>query len=106
LFQIEVEQVPQRPIVIIPGARLALVGPIAPDQVLLRFGLDLVGVYRRMIIRITPWGCLRKPAHPHYELVEIPVPLFSQIMDIGREHFAADGPTINIPIGKNPPDFT
>lgn len=41
-----------------------------------------------------------------YELVEIPVPLFSQILDVGREHFSADGPTINIPIGKNPPDFT
>jgi len=41
-----------------------------------------------------------------YELVEIPVPLFSQIMDVGRKHFAADGPTINIPIGQNPPDFT
>ena len=41
-----------------------------------------------------------------YELVEIPVSLFSQIMDVGRKHFTADGPTINIPIGKNPPDFT
>jgi hypothetical protein len=41
-----------------------------------------------------------------YKLVEIPVSFFSQIMDVGREHFAADGPTINIPIGKNPSDFT
>lgn len=41
-----------------------------------------------------------------YELVEIPVDLFSQIMKVGRKHFSADGPTINIPIGKNPPDFT
>lgn len=41
-----------------------------------------------------------------YELVEIPVCIFSQIMDVGRRHFAADGPTINIPIGKSPPDFT
>lgn len=41
-----------------------------------------------------------------YELVEIPVPLFLQVLDIGRAHFAADGPTINIPIGKIPPDFT
>ena len=41
-----------------------------------------------------------------YELFEIPVSLFSQIMDVGRDHFSADGPTINIPIGKNPPDFT
>jgi len=41
-----------------------------------------------------------------YELVEIPVSLFSQVLDVGRTHYAADGPTINIPIGKEPPDFT
>jgi len=41
-----------------------------------------------------------------YELVEIPVSLFSQVLNVGKKHFAADGPTINIPIGKNPPDFT
>ena len=41
-----------------------------------------------------------------YELVEIPVSLFSQVLEVGRAHFSADGPTINIPIGKDPPDFT
>ena len=41
-----------------------------------------------------------------YELVEIPIHLFSQILKVGRNHFTADGPTINIPIGKDPPDFT
>jgi hypothetical protein len=41
-----------------------------------------------------------------YELVEIPVSLFSQILEVGRTHFSADGPTINIPVGKDPPDFT
>jgi hypothetical protein len=41
-----------------------------------------------------------------YELVEIPVSLFAQVLKVGRTHFAADGPTINIPIGKDPPDFT
>lgn len=41
-----------------------------------------------------------------YELVEIPVSIFAQILDVGKKHFAADGPTINIPVGKNPPDFT
>lgn len=40
-----------------------------------------------------------------YELVEIPVSIFSQVLDVGRSHFASDGPTINIPIGKKPPDF-
>ncbi len=41
-----------------------------------------------------------------YELVEIPVSLFSQVLDVSKTHFSADGPTIKIPIGKNPPDFT
>ncbi len=41
-----------------------------------------------------------------YELVEIPVPLFSQVLNVNRTHFSAEGPTINIPIGKDPPDFT
>ena len=41
-----------------------------------------------------------------YELVEIPVSLFSQILDVRTTHFSADGPTINIPVGKDPPDFT
>ena len=41
-----------------------------------------------------------------YELVEIPVSLFSQVLKVGKTHFSADGPTINIPIGKIPCDFT
>ncbi len=41
-----------------------------------------------------------------YELVEIPVSLFRQVLDLDSRHFRADGPTINIPIGKDPPDFT
>jgi hypothetical protein len=41
-----------------------------------------------------------------YELVEIPASLFSQVRNVSRSHFSADGPTINIPVGKNPPDFT
>ncbi len=41
-----------------------------------------------------------------YELVEIPVALFFQVLNVSKSHFSADGPTINIPIGKDPPDFT
>ena len=41
-----------------------------------------------------------------YELVEIPVALFAQILNVSTTHFSADGPTINIPVGKDPPDFT
>lgn len=41
-----------------------------------------------------------------YELVEIPVSLFDQIQSVGRSHYSADGPSINIPIGAEPPDFT
>lgn len=42
-----------------------------------------------------------------YELVEIPVdPLFQQVMNIDKSEFAADGPAINVPADKHPPDFT
>lgn len=41
-----------------------------------------------------------------YELVEIPVSLFLQVLKVRKTHFSADDPTINIPIGKMPPDFT
>jgi hypothetical protein len=45
-------------------------------------------------------------AEQQYELVEVPVVLFRQILEVPRTQFSADGPTINIPIGKHPPDFT
>lgn len=41
-----------------------------------------------------------------YELVEIPVGLFAQVSEVSQHLFAADGPAINIPAGKDPPDFT
>lgn len=41
-----------------------------------------------------------------YELVEIPVVLFSEIMGLPEKVFCADGPSINIPIGAVPPYFT
>jgi len=41
-----------------------------------------------------------------YELVDIPVSLFYQVLKVSVSHFAADGPTINIPVGKDPADFT
>jgi len=41
-----------------------------------------------------------------YELVEVPVSMFRQVLEVNQTHFSSDGPTINIPIGKNPPDFT
>jgi len=41
----------------------------------------------------------------YYELVEIPVSMFKQIQSVDRQHFNADGPTINIPIGQETPDF-
>lgn len=40
-----------------------------------------------------------------YELVEIPICLFEQVKNVRRSHFAADGPTIGIPVGQSPPDF-
>ena len=41
-----------------------------------------------------------------YEMVEIPVTLFAEIFNLPKSCFSADGPTINIPIGINPPYFT
>lgn len=41
-----------------------------------------------------------------YELVGVPVSLFRQVLDLSVSEFNADGPTINIPVGKIPPDFT
>lgn len=41
-----------------------------------------------------------------YELVEVPVPMFAQVQTVGLSSFDSSGPTINIPIGKRPPDFT
>ncbi len=41
-----------------------------------------------------------------YELVEIPVAILRGVLDVPRSFFQADGPTINIPVGQEPPDFT
>ena len=41
-----------------------------------------------------------------YELVEFPCTLLRGILKAPREEFNADGPSINIPIGQSPPDFT
>ena len=41
-----------------------------------------------------------------YELVEIPSALLKQVADVPRADFAPDGPSIGIPVGKTPPDFT
>jgi hypothetical protein len=41
-----------------------------------------------------------------YELVEVPAAVLAQVEHIPRAEFAPDGPSIGIPVGKNPPDFT
>lgn len=41
-----------------------------------------------------------------YEMVEIPVSILKQVADVPRSEFAPDGPSIGIPVGKAPPDFT
>lgn len=41
-----------------------------------------------------------------YELVEVPASMFAQVNGIGLSSFDSEGPTINIPVGKVPPDFT
>jgi hypothetical protein len=45
-------------------------------------------------------------ASAFYELVQIPASMLQQVQDVPRSYFNADGPTIKIPIGKQPPDFT
>jgi hypothetical protein len=41
-----------------------------------------------------------------YELLEIPMPLFVAIKKVPQTCYRADGPTIGIPVGQIPPDFT
>ena len=41
-----------------------------------------------------------------YELVEVPVSLLSQVMDLTVSEFTSENSTIDIPVGKSPPDFT
>ncbi len=41
-----------------------------------------------------------------YELVGIPVTLFGAVSSLPVSEFNADGPSIKIPVGKIPPDFT
>jgi hypothetical protein len=41
-----------------------------------------------------------------YELVEIPTHILAQVAQVPRSAFASDGPSIDIPIGAETPDFT
>lgn len=41
-----------------------------------------------------------------YELVEVPTSILAQVAAVPRAEFAPDGPSIGIPVGSNPPDFT
>ncbi len=41
-----------------------------------------------------------------YEMVRIPTSVLAQVADVPRVKFAPEGPSIGIPIGQDPPDFT
>ena len=41
-----------------------------------------------------------------YEMVRIPTSLLAQVANVPRSRFAPDGPSIGIPVGQDPPDFT
>lgn len=41
-----------------------------------------------------------------YELVEISTNILKGVFDVPKDYFSSDGPSINIPIGQDPPDFT
>jgi Type II site-specific deoxyribonuclease len=65
---------------------------------------ELFGDYTHLVDSIIQLRYFKKTFT--YELVEIPCSLLSQILDVPRMHFSADGPRIGIPVGKDPPDFT
>jgi hypothetical protein len=66
--------------------------------------ISLFGTYRQEVHAIFQFRYFK--ARCLYELVEIPVALFEPILHLPRTCFTADGPSINIPIGQIPPDFT
>lgn len=41
-----------------------------------------------------------------YEMVSIPTSVLAQVADTPRTAFAPEGPSIGIPVGQDPPDFT
>lgn len=41
-----------------------------------------------------------------YEMVQISTDLLVKVAQVPRAEFASDGPTIGIPVGQQPPDFT
>jgi hypothetical protein len=41
-----------------------------------------------------------------YELIGIPVDLFKGVLALPSTEFASEGPSIKIPVGKIPPNFT
>ncbi len=64
----------------------------------------LFAEYTGMVDSIIQLRLFKKKAF--YELVEIPSTILSQVADVPRSEFAPDGPSIGIPVGTNPPDFT
>lgn len=64
---------------------------------------ELFAEYTREVDRIIQLRLFKKKAL--YELVEIPCEVLRQVADVPRDKFAPDGPTIGIPVGKDPPDF-
>ena len=41
-----------------------------------------------------------------YEMVRIPTSVLAQVADVPRSKFRPEGPSIGIPVGQDPPDFT
>jgi hypothetical protein len=65
--------------------------------------VELFRRYNEMVHRIFQLRYFRKTGL--YELVEIPVSLFDDIFAAGVDAFKSDGPSIGIPVGKDPPNF-
>ena len=64
----------------------------------------LFAQYTRAVDAIIQLRLFKKRAL--YEMVGIPTYLLAQVAAVPRAKFAPEGPSIGIPIGKDPPDFT
>lgn len=65
-----------------------------------------IGLFREYVEAVDRIFQLRFFRDPGlYELVEIPVSLFHDIFSAGVDAFRSDGPSIGIPVGRDPPNL-
>lgn len=64
----------------------------------------LFAEYTATVVAIIQLRLFKKKAL--YEMVRIPTSVLAQVADVPRVKFAPEGPSIGIPVGQDPPDFT